>query len=396
MAQASHMVSSRMFQKPEPMVPRPALRPAKKTRDLPSQVPPLTPGTNKKIADALMASFENWNKEQEKRYIPKDPRQWTQMDVVHWLCWATNEFCMEGVEIDKFNMTGREMCAMGKENFLARTPQWMGDILWEHLENLQRECEKAKAALENIPTSLYESACVPDLNQFLDTYPKPTAPHSQAHPLPPSQLPPPAPMNTSPGPPCAPAPAPTHPPPGPHAPPFSGGAYGAQMAEPMQGMGDEPPAYVPQHYEPEYPHMADQHHHPYGETGSPEFYPNASLELKYRTPHKLYPPASRYDGYDAHYAAGYDAHYQTVPQAPPEAWHPELMAGHGPPHPAFLPPHHRASPLQGDVKPPLMGAYPSSGAGPCFTGSSPSSYDSAGEARDTSICRVRRRGPTHG
>ena len=60
------------------------------------------------------------------------------MDVVHWLCWATNEFCMEGVEIDKFNMTGREMCAMGKDNFLARTPQWMGDILWEHLENLQR------------------------------------------------------------------------------------------------------------------------------------------------------------------------------------------------------------------------------------------------------------------
>ena len=60
------------------------------------------------------------------------------MDVVHWLCWATNEFCMQGVEIDKFNMTGREMCAMGKDNFLARTPQWMGDILWEHLENLQR------------------------------------------------------------------------------------------------------------------------------------------------------------------------------------------------------------------------------------------------------------------
>ena len=39
--------------------------------DLPTQVPPLTPGTNKKIADALMASFENWNKEQEKRNIPK-------------------------------------------------------------------------------------------------------------------------------------------------------------------------------------------------------------------------------------------------------------------------------------------------------------------------------------
>lgn len=30
------------------------------------------------------------------------------------------------------------MCAMGKENFLARTPPFMGDILWEHLEILQK------------------------------------------------------------------------------------------------------------------------------------------------------------------------------------------------------------------------------------------------------------------
>ena len=45
---------------------------------------------------------------------------------------------MQGVEIDRFNMSGRDMCAMGKESFLSRTPQWMGDILWEHLETLQR------------------------------------------------------------------------------------------------------------------------------------------------------------------------------------------------------------------------------------------------------------------
>ncbi|KAF0291421.1 Protein C-ets-2 [Amphibalanus amphitrite] len=383
MAQTSHMLNSRMFQKPEPVLPRAALlKPNKKARDLPNQVPPLTPGTNKKIADALMASFDNWNKEQERRNIPKDPRQWTQMDVVHWLCWATNEFCMEGVEIDKFNMTGREMCAMGKDNFLERTPQWMGDILWEHLENLQRECEQAKASLENIPTSLYESVADPELHRYLDTCAKPppaqlTPSHAlaatQPPPVPPQSVP--TPMNSSPGPPCAPAPAPAHLQHGQHTQPF-GGAYGAQMAEPMQGMGDEPPAYVPQHYEPEYPHMADPHHPPYAESGSPEFYPASGLELKYRPPHKLYPPASRYEGYADHYGPGAggfggEQHYQTVPQA--AEWHPELM-GHGPPHPAFLPPHHRAldSPLQAEVKPGMMTpGYPQGGAGPCFTGSGP-------------------------
>lgn len=36
------------------------------------------------------------------------------------------------------HMTGKQICAMGKESFLARAPAFMGDILWEHLEILQK------------------------------------------------------------------------------------------------------------------------------------------------------------------------------------------------------------------------------------------------------------------
>lgn len=36
------------------------------------------------------------------------------------------------------HMTGKQICAMGKESFLARAPAFMGDILWEHLELLQK------------------------------------------------------------------------------------------------------------------------------------------------------------------------------------------------------------------------------------------------------------------
>ena len=35
-------------------------------------------------------------------------------------------------------MEGKEMCSLSKEEFLERTPPFMGDILWEHLEIMQR------------------------------------------------------------------------------------------------------------------------------------------------------------------------------------------------------------------------------------------------------------------
>lgn len=42
-------------------------------------------------------------------------------------------------------MKGKDICAMGKENFLARAPPFTGDILWEHLEILQKgKFEKKK------------------------------------------------------------------------------------------------------------------------------------------------------------------------------------------------------------------------------------------------------------
>jgi len=144
-------------------------------KDIPAQVPPLTPGTNKKMTEALKASFASWEKEQERLGIPKDPRLWSELDVSRWLNWAIKEFSLEGVVLQHFRMRGRDMCAMGKENFLARTPPFMGDILWEHLEILQKDAnfplfatDVERAALGNVPANFYESICVPvpDLREF--------------------------------------------------------------------------------------------------------------------------------------------------------------------------------------------------------------------------------------
>lgn len=107
--------------------------------DIPAQVPPLTPGTNKKMTEALEASFASWEKERLRLNITKDPRQWSEAAVAHWLHWAIREFSLEGVAMQPWqHMTGKQICAMGKESFLARAPAFMGDILWEHLEILQK------------------------------------------------------------------------------------------------------------------------------------------------------------------------------------------------------------------------------------------------------------------
>jgi len=136
-------------------------------KDLPTQVPPLTPGTNQKMTQALAASFSSFEKERELLNIPKDPRQWSEVHVANWLNWAIREFSLEGVSPQSFPMRGKEMCALGKELFLQRTPPFMGDILWEHLDILQRaEIEKERTSLENVPSNLYESVCMPDFDDF--------------------------------------------------------------------------------------------------------------------------------------------------------------------------------------------------------------------------------------
>ena len=62
-------------------------------------------------------------------------------------------------------MRGKDICAMGKEAFIALAPAFMGDILWEHLEILQREVEK-----ENNAHLEYDIMCVPELTHYQNDY----------------------------------------------------------------------------------------------------------------------------------------------------------------------------------------------------------------------------------
>ncbi|XP_048861304.1 protein C-ets-1 isoform X3 [Brienomyrus brachyistius] len=102
-------------------------------------VPLLTPGSKEMMSQALKATFSGFTKEQQRLGIPKDPWQWTENNVREWLMWIMNEFSLKNVDFHKFCISGASLCALGKERFLDLAPDFVGDILWEHLEMLQKD-----------------------------------------------------------------------------------------------------------------------------------------------------------------------------------------------------------------------------------------------------------------
>jgi len=316
--------------------------------DIPAQVPPLTPGTNQKMTQALTASFSSWEKERDGLAITKDPRQWNELDVARWLHWAIKEFSLEGVAMHNFNMKGKDMCALSKEEFLARTPPFMGDILWEHLDILQKgratdsfgffetralklkDVDKEQASVGNVP-NYYESVCVPDLIECLEQ-----GYNITEHKQPPV-------MNGT---------TPTNP-------AYIDGGYHQINNDAMQPLHELPVSEEQSGFNTHYDDGQDYHsleggsaQNGYIDGGSPEFYsspviPESKYQPSYHT--KSFPRASRFPNHDgptfngAHsdpYSNHYEQSFQTVPNSVSTLDHWSLSElssinsqGHHPHHP---------------------------------------------------------------
>ncbi|XP_076876186.1 protein C-ets-2 [Brachyhypopomus gauderio] len=106
----------------------------------PCSVPLLTPCSKAVMSQALKDSFNGFSKVQRICSISNNPRKWTKQHVQQWLHWASSEFSLTNVNFFKFDMSGQELCDLGKEGFLDLAPDFVGDILWEHLEQMMRAC----------------------------------------------------------------------------------------------------------------------------------------------------------------------------------------------------------------------------------------------------------------
>lgn len=108
-----------------------------------NEVPLLTPVSKAVMSQALKESFSGFVKERRRLGIPKDPHTWTEQHVNQWLHWAVNEFSLQNVNFQKFYMMGQVLCDLGKECFLELAPDFIGDILWEHLDQLMKGSQES-------------------------------------------------------------------------------------------------------------------------------------------------------------------------------------------------------------------------------------------------------------
>lgn len=58
---------------------------------------------------------------------------WTKENVQQWILWAIKEFSLKDIDVDKFDMDGRDLCRLTREDFMKLAPAYNGDILMAHL-----------------------------------------------------------------------------------------------------------------------------------------------------------------------------------------------------------------------------------------------------------------------
>uniref|UniRef100_G3SSN5 ETS variant transcription factor 7 n=1 Tax=Loxodonta africana TaxID=9785 RepID=G3SSN5_LOXAF len=66
------------------------------------------------------------------------PALWSREDVLHWLRWAEQEYSLPGTGEHGFQMNGRALCILTKEDFRHRAPS-SGDVLYELLQYIKTQ-----------------------------------------------------------------------------------------------------------------------------------------------------------------------------------------------------------------------------------------------------------------
>ena len=63
--------------------------------------------------------------------------QWSESQVGQWLDWAVQEFEFNPIDKSNWQLSGLQLCALSKEEFLERAPPYTGDVLHSHLNLLK-------------------------------------------------------------------------------------------------------------------------------------------------------------------------------------------------------------------------------------------------------------------
>ncbi|XP_040201322.1 transcription factor ETV6 isoform X1 [Rana temporaria] len=109
-----------------------------------SYSPPESPGPNCATPSPSLLHVSGpqaYKMEEEPVRLPAHlrlpPSQWSREDVSQWLRWAENEFSLHHIENNTFEMNGKALLLLRKEDFRYRC-QHSGDVLYEVLQQILR------------------------------------------------------------------------------------------------------------------------------------------------------------------------------------------------------------------------------------------------------------------
>ncbi|KAK2851456.1 hypothetical protein Q5P01_007732 [Channa striata] len=82
-----------------------------------------------------------------------NPSLWDKEDVAHWLHWAQREYSLRRPEKGRFEMNGRALCLLTKEDFRRRCPS-SGDVLYEILQCVKQQRRSVVCESPKVPPAL--------------------------------------------------------------------------------------------------------------------------------------------------------------------------------------------------------------------------------------------------
>ncbi|KAI3353814.1 hypothetical protein L3Q82_005038 [Scortum barcoo] len=100
--------------------------------------------------DEKNAPPPNMTTNERRVIVPADPSLWSQDHVRQWLEWAIKEYGLLEIDTAMFqNTDGKELCKMGKDDFLRLTTMYNAEVLLSHLNYLR---ESSSSLSYNTPS----------------------------------------------------------------------------------------------------------------------------------------------------------------------------------------------------------------------------------------------------
>ncbi|XP_053930115.1 transcription factor ETV6 isoform X3 [Cuculus canorus] len=108
-----------------------------------SYTPPVSPAPNYTSSSPLHVPVPRAIRMEEETirlpaHLRLQPVYWSRDDVAQWLRWAEKEFSLRPIESNTFEMNGKALLLLTKEDFRYRSPH-SGDVLYELLQHILKQ-----------------------------------------------------------------------------------------------------------------------------------------------------------------------------------------------------------------------------------------------------------------